>query len=547
VEFKLKFIIKIRNLTNLSKKRGAMALLLFLFSFFVVYALEASALNIKPSVTVVTLPVPANLIAVAVSPYQIDLSWDGVSGAASYNVYRDGAYIASTTVNFYSDSGLFPSTYYIYNVSAIDSGGIESSQSDSAQATTLSLPSAQEEIGGTIFIPPSPGKISITINNNAIYSNSIKVRLGLFAQNAFQMVISNNPDFIGSVWENYETDKEWFLTPREGEKKVYAKFKSFSGGVSDVISDSIILDLTPPANVINLESESGDKQVFLNWENSPEEDFREVWILRSENFYPYYPFDGVLVYRGGGTEFIDKGVVNNIRYYYTVFSFDKAGNFSSGAIISEVPISSLAPGLPPELPPEVPPTIPPEEVPPSVRELTLEDFDFIQEGKKLPIFNKETLRVEPDKPLTISIDYEKLPEVLKTIMVALQKNEKTFSFLLKIDGGKNRYSAVILPPEPQIYPFDIFIVNYKNQALKKVSGKMIIRKTGIFNPEISWEKIKESEIKFPIIWLIILLAFLTYIIRKRRKKKKEEELKKQEVEEIRKNGFDGLDNYFRKE
>jgi hypothetical protein len=550
VEDKIKFLAKIRRLFLLLKGGvGILLLLLFLFALFGLVKVSALTVDSVVTVTVVSLPPPTGLVATASGPYQVDLSWSSTSGAVSYNIYRDNIVIASTTDIFYSDSGLAPGTVYTYNVSALDGSGIESGKSSSVQVTTQSLPSVEEEqqTGGALFIPPPPESPLVAINNNLIYTNSTGVYLNFFAKNAYQMIISNNPDFIGSFWEDYKTQGNWTLKDGDGEKKVFVKYRSFSGGVSNAVFDSIILDTTPPVNVSDFQAKAKDSQIDLKWISPSDEDFQEVVILRSETFYPSNLFEGVIVYKGNRTEFSDQGVKNGIRYYYTVFSFDKAGNFSSGAVISEVPNFSLTPGIPPEIPPEIPPTVPTEQVPYTVRDLKLNDFDFIQDGKKIPITNDKQIKVLSEKPLTVSIDYEKFREVLKTIMVTLNKDGKTFSFLLKVDGEKKKYLAVILPPEPRIYPFDIFIIDYKNQNLKKIPGEMIIRKAGIFNPEASWEKINQTKFKFPILWLIILFIFLTYIIRKEGKKRREKNLRKQEIEEIKKNSLDGLDNYFRKE
>jgi hypothetical protein len=554
VEDKIKILAKIRKSFLLFKGGvGILLLLFFLFLSFIFFlenhSFEASALSVNPSVFVVAVSPPTGLSGTATSPYQIDLSWNSTSGAVSFNIYRDNAVIATTTSLFYFDNGLAPATAYTYNISAMDNSGMESAKSSSLSITTLSLPSEveQEQTGGSLFIPPPPENPAVIINNNFIYVNSLSVSLNLFAKNAYQMAISNNSDFIGDVWEDYKIQRNWTLSEGDGEKKVFVKYRSLAGGVSQVVLDSIILDMTPPLNVSNLEAKALDNKIDLDWQNPADQDFKEVWVLRSETFYPSYSFEGVLVYKGQDNHFSDQGVRNGIRYYYTVFSSDRAGNFSSGAVISKVPNFSLAPGIPPEITPEVPPPAPPEKVPSEVKELTLNDFDFIQEGKKIPV-EEDKIKVEPEKPLTISIDYGKFREYLKTIMVTLKKDEKNFSFILRIDGDKKKYFAVILPPEPRVYPFDIFIVNYQNQSLKKIPGEMIVRKKSkIFSPELSWEKISQTEIKFPVLWLIILIILLTYIIRRRMKKKREENRKKQEMQKIKNNSFDGLDNYLRKE
>lgn len=53
---------------------------------------------------------------------KVDLRWYAVPGAASYNVYRDAALIASTTGLVHADLGLTNGVTYTYAVDALDSG-----------------------------------------------------------------------------------------------------------------------------------------------------------------------------------------------------------------------------------------------------------------------------------------------------------------------------------------------------------------------------------------------------------------------------------------
>jgi hypothetical protein len=64
--------------------------------------------------------VPQNLIAVAVSTNEIDLTWDVFAGAVAYDIERDGAIIAfDVLTNAYDDVGLAPNTHYVYRVRAV--------------------------------------------------------------------------------------------------------------------------------------------------------------------------------------------------------------------------------------------------------------------------------------------------------------------------------------------------------------------------------------------------------------------------------------------
>lgn len=83
---------------------------------------------------------PTNLAATAASNSQIDLSWaastDNV-GVAGYKIYRDGTYLKSVTTTSTSDTGLSANTQYCYTVSAYDTAGNESAQSNQACAIAI--------------------------------------------------------------------------------------------------------------------------------------------------------------------------------------------------------------------------------------------------------------------------------------------------------------------------------------------------------------------------------------------------------------------------
>jgi len=86
---------------------------------------------------------PAGLAALAASSTQIDLGWTASTddvGVAGYDVFRNGARIATTTNTFYSDTGLSPATSYSYSVSTFDAAGNDSALSVPVTATTDPAP-----------------------------------------------------------------------------------------------------------------------------------------------------------------------------------------------------------------------------------------------------------------------------------------------------------------------------------------------------------------------------------------------------------------------
>ena len=91
------------------------------------------------------------------------------------------------------------------------------------------------------------GAFSISINSNNAYTNNQIVTLSLNGGTAaYKMAISNSPDFINTLQENYQKTKTWILDSGDGQKTVYVKFYTQGGLESEAISDSITLDTVSP-------------------------------------------------------------------------------------------------------------------------------------------------------------------------------------------------------------------------------------------------------------------------------------------------------------
>lgn len=85
-----------------------------------------------------------------------------------------------------------------------------------------------------------PTNYSIKINSNATSTDNRNVRLTLAATNAALMAISNEATFTGINFGTYATTSNWTLNEGVGQKIVYVRFRSSSGGTVDA-SDSINL------------------------------------------------------------------------------------------------------------------------------------------------------------------------------------------------------------------------------------------------------------------------------------------------------------------
>jgi hypothetical protein len=85
-----------------------------------------------------SLPAPTGVGTSSATNTSMVITWNAVSGATGYNVYRGGSKVnaSAVTSTSYTDSGLSPGTTYSWTVTAIDSGGAESVPSAAATGTT---------------------------------------------------------------------------------------------------------------------------------------------------------------------------------------------------------------------------------------------------------------------------------------------------------------------------------------------------------------------------------------------------------------------------
>lgn len=110
-------------------------------------------------------------------------------------------------------------------------------------------------------------------------------------------------------------------------------------------------DTVPPSDPSSFQAAAGDSEVYLSWINPAEADFAGVrvmvkYILGDPNYstFPSNKDDGELVYQsnldprpgvknpGQTITYRHGGLMNNTRYNYRAFAYDRCGNFSAGAV-----------------------------------------------------------------------------------------------------------------------------------------------------------------------------------------------------------------------
>lgn len=424
--------------------------------------------------------VPTGLSATAVSSSQIDLSWNASTdnvAVTGYRIYRDNAFIGSASGLTYSDTGLSASTLYSYAVSAIDAASNESARSSTTTATTLAAPTSSSGGGGSsgqmsypviydLFIIPTEHDATISWKTTQptvgtiTWGRSSNLELGSLSEIVYstthQITLSNllaGTTYLFSldVLSGYGT-------------RAFLGYQTFA--TSPIKEYGL--------NATSFKAIPDTKSILLSWKNPASLSFEEVRVVRGNGFYPNDPNDGSIIYEGKGESFVDENVMVGERYYYALFAKDTNGSYSSG-LLATARIPKPGEASTPEFPvfenlPKAP------NVHPIIEALSFIDFDFIQDGKRVTTFSGGSASIDGTKNLTVSLDYKKVPEVLKSIVVTLSRptdHSQVFSFLLRVNEDRTAYTATIGPlGESGKYGVDIAIIDYKNQGLKKIVGNL---------------------------------------------------------------------------
>jgi hypothetical protein len=94
-----------------------------------------------------------------------------------------------------------------------------------------------------------PENLSVVINDNDKFTNSLYVELALAANDSGSGLDISSFSFDGIIWtywEKFSENRALNLTIGDGEKNVYFKVRDRAGNIAEHVYDTIILDTTPP-------------------------------------------------------------------------------------------------------------------------------------------------------------------------------------------------------------------------------------------------------------------------------------------------------------
>lgn len=219
----------------------------------------ANPVQFKPE----DFPAPPINIKLAVGDREIALTWghSDPSRVKSFQVFRQDSVaqafqaVGTTSEFSFVDSNLQNGRTYGYAIAAVGENGLVGKKSPA--------------------IIGVPAIFGILINSGQAFTNTLSVTLTFAAPSTTTLTkISNDSTFSNAQWENFATPRNWTLSPGDGVKRVFVKFRN-ARDVETVqpFIDSIVLDteatirrfthdaqgrILTPADTIHLALDAGE-------------------------------------------------------------------------------------------------------------------------------------------------------------------------------------------------------------------------------------------------------------------------------------------------
>jgi len=262
----------------------------------------------------------------------VQFSWNGITGASSYNVQRatvsGGPYTTIASVanapsfEYYTDTSVSNGTTYYYVVSAVNS---TSQSPNSAQVSATPEPPPPLAPSNLAIYTVGNANVELMWNANPWAStfNSYNVERATVSGGPYTMIGST-----GNLWYNdnsVSNDTTYYYV-------VSAVNPSGISPNSTQVNATPQLPLLPPSTPSSLSASAGNAQVVLSWGASTGASSYNV--KRAAVSGGSYTTIG----SSGGTYYIDNSVSNGTTYYYVVSGINSAGQSSNSAQVSVMPV-----------------------------------------------------------------------------------------------------------------------------------------------------------------------------------------------------------------
>ena len=295
-----------------------------------------SADSSEASATTRGLPAaPANLSATAsgaADAFQVSLSWDAVTGATAYQIYRadtaDGTLTRiaeNTTITdaAYADTGLTHSTTYRYTVRAVDSIGI-SVDSSAASATTPALPVAPENVGAAVSVAGSDLRVTLTWDA-VIGVTAYQIYRADTADGTLTRIAQDTTITDTAYTDTGLTHSTTYRYTVRAVDSVGTSIDSFEASIT-----------TPalPAAPENLTAGTGALSVLLSWDAVPGATEYRVYRASTTTAPRSRIASGTTI---TATSYTDTGLTDGTTYRYTVRAVNNIGEGTDSNEVDAAP------------------------------------------------------------------------------------------------------------------------------------------------------------------------------------------------------------------
>jgi len=283
--------------------------------------------EINPGVSVTPVAPPsAPVLTAAPGNASATLSWNTVSGATGYKLFRSttsGTYSATPLatlggVTSYSDSGLTNGTTYYYVLKATGAGG-DSPASSEVSAAPLAAPSAPASLSAT------PGNAQIALSWPSV-ANATSYQV-------FRSTQSNN---FGTIPTQTVTTVSWTSTGLTNGTTYYYVVRAVGvGGPSLPSPQASATPLAAPVSPTALVATAGNAQVALSWTGSANATGYKIFRATTTGGYGATPLATPT-----GTSYTDTTATNGTTYFYVVKATGVGGDSPNSNEASATPLSA---------------------------------------------------------------------------------------------------------------------------------------------------------------------------------------------------------------
>lgn len=312
---------------------------------------------------------------------------------------------------------------------------------------------------------------------NIFFARNHKIQIINLAPGTMYYFTLENYDIYGN---NYSTPPTYFFT----------KF---------------LIDTAYPLNPRNVRTSTEEKGIRILWLNPADENFSYVRIMRHQNKFTGDPFVGKLIYEGNSENFLDTNVLAGKKYFYSLFSRNLDGRYSSGVGTQGIAFSKII----------IPKISEPE--PENITERQVGDFFVHQYNQPVVLLAKESI-IEIKNNTNTIVDTSDKTEADDYLVVSYEDGEKFGQYLFSYNQDSARYQSVVSPlPRTGKYTFEV---------LRFVNNEKKIIAQGWVLVEEAQENIRIIPVKEPpaypyliFLWilLLILLILAIFILLRRRK------------------------------